>query len=62
VLLALYTGQRRSNVLAMKWNDIDSDGVRDEAQRIAEGRELPLFTVKHYLLSINNRFRVFLQF
>lgn len=26
------------------------DGVRDEARRIAEGRELPLFTVKHYLL------------
>jgi hypothetical protein len=26
------------------------DGRRDEAARIAEGRELPLFSVKHYLL------------
>lgn len=41
-MLALYTGQRKGDILAMRWNDIDGDGIRVKQQKTGTELWIPL--------------------
>lgn len=41
-MLALYTGQRKADILNMRWNDIDGDGIRVRQQKTGTELWIPL--------------------
>ena len=52
-MLAFYTGQRKGDILNMRWNDIDGDGIRVKQQKTGTELWIPLHpTLKAELAKI----------